>query len=449
MIMTGTGAGGGVDGFIGPAGSISDPTVPYPAAPPAGFTSHPEGFAGVIFGTPSGGGPTLSLYCIDILTLTYGGIGYNLGTWDASNVNNVGFVAYLLNHYYPTVPTEPASLGSNNERAAAVQASIWYFSDNYVLSTIDPLRPAVAAIVEDARTNGPLVQPPPPSLQIAPTTATGPIGTPLGPYTVTSPQGPAVVQATGAAMFSDAAGTTPLANGASVADGAQIWLQQAAIGTATLSATATAIVPSGNVYLYSGNFNGVNDAQRLILAQPSQLSTTVSVGAQFIDTGSLTVTKSIAGGGAGAQGDIHINVTCNQVALPEFVIPAGTTGTVTHTYDDIPTPATCTVTETVDGANPAVTVVTVNGSQTVTVPMDDIANNPVAAEPITDTYDTVTTTTTTTTSTVATTSTTAAATTTPTIEPTSEPNVLPPGNLPTTGGDDGPTIAGGFAAMKE
>ena len=52
-----------------------------------------------------------SLYCIDILTLTYGGVGYNLGTWDASNVNNVGFVAYLLNHYFPNVPTAPAARG--------------------------------------------------------------------------------------------------------------------------------------------------------------------------------------------------------------------------------------------------------------------------------------------------------------------------------------------------
>ena len=126
-------------------------------------------------------------------------------------------------------------------------------------------------------------------------------------------------------------------------------------------------MPSGNVYLYSGNLNGVTDAQRLILAQSNTLSTTVSVAAQFIDTGSLVVTKSIGGAGAGAQGEIRIAVTCNQTALADFVIPAGTTGTVTQTYDNIPTPATCTVTETVDGANPAVTVVTVNGSQTVDV----------------------------------------------------------------------------------
>jgi TQXA domain-containing protein len=148
MVMSGVSSGGAVDGWIGPAGSVSDPSVPYPA----GFTSHPEGFAGVILGSSTTGGGTLNLYCININTVTYDGIGYNRGTWAESNVHNVGYVAYLLNHYYPTVPTAPASLADANQKAAAVQAAIWYFSDNYVLTATDPLRPAVAAIVEDAWT---------------------------------------------------------------------------------------------------------------------------------------------------------------------------------------------------------------------------------------------------------------------------------------------------------
>jgi len=43
----------------------------------------------------------------------------------------------------------------------------------------------------------------------------------------------------------------------------------------------------------------------------------------------------------------------------------------------------------VDGANAAVTVVTANGSQTVDIPSDETADNPVDAQPITDTYDLV------------------------------------------------------------
>ena len=110
----------------------------------------------MIHGAPSGGGATLNLYCIDINTDTYGGIGYVLGTWDAGGVPNVGYVARLLNEYYPNTD-EPAALTDLNQKAAAVQAAIWFFSDRYVLSTSDPLRNAVVAIVDKVRSEGPLV----------------------------------------------------------------------------------------------------------------------------------------------------------------------------------------------------------------------------------------------------------------------------------------------------
>ena len=106
--------------------------------PPAGFSPLNEGFAGIIHAGPPGGGTELSLYCIDILTATYGGIGYKLGTWDATNVPNVGYVARLLNEYYPNT-TAPAGLSDLNQTAAAVQAAIWFFTDRYVLNTSDSL----------------------------------------------------------------------------------------------------------------------------------------------------------------------------------------------------------------------------------------------------------------------------------------------------------------------
>ena len=118
------------------------------------------------------GGATLNLYCIDINTDTWGGIGYALGTWDASNVPNVGYVARILNEYYPN--TDQPALANDNETAAAVQAAIWFFSDRYVLNTSDPLHDAVAAITAKIINEGPLVQPPPPSLTITPATVSGP-----------------------------------------------------------------------------------------------------------------------------------------------------------------------------------------------------------------------------------------------------------------------------------
>ena len=95
----------------------------YPTSnPTTGFTPKDEGFAGIIFGQPTDGSPTLSLYCFDLFTDTWPGIGYALGTWDAATVPNVGYVARILNEYYPFVP-EPARRTGQHHRAGGRRAS--------------------------------------------------------------------------------------------------------------------------------------------------------------------------------------------------------------------------------------------------------------------------------------------------------------------------------------
>ena len=146
LVMSGTGPGQAVSGFIATTGNTFDPvTTPIPRAtrPPASRPRTRASPASSI-ARPPDGGANLSLYCIDIKTDTYSGIGYVLGTWDAANVPNVGYVARLLNEYYPNT-TEPAALTDLNQRAAAVQAAIWYFTDRYVLNTSDSLHSTVAA----------------------------------------------------------------------------------------------------------------------------------------------------------------------------------------------------------------------------------------------------------------------------------------------------------------
>ena len=162
VTLSGLGPGQGVTGLIGPAGSVSNPGVAYPPST-AGFTPLNEGFAGVILASPG----NLQMYCINILTPTSIGYGYNLGTWDEANVNNVGFVALLLDQYYPN--TAQPAIGSPGvvdaaDQAAAVQAAIWYFSDNYVIAPSDPLAAAVTSIVNTVRVQPPLPAPTPPSL---------------------------------------------------------------------------------------------------------------------------------------------------------------------------------------------------------------------------------------------------------------------------------------------
>ena len=72
------------------------------------------------------------------------------------------------------------------------------------------------------------------------------------------------VSSIGANMYSDAAATHEIAQGAVVPNGQQIWLKSTGPSAAELDATAVATVPSGNVYLYTG---GATLAQKLILAQ--------------------------------------------------------------------------------------------------------------------------------------------------------------------------------------
>ncbi len=113
MTVTDWSPGQGVTGFIADSTNLFDPaTDSYPTSDPtttcSGFTSKNESFAGVIHGRPTGGGATLNLYCIDINTDTTTGIGYGLGNWDAGGVSpRVGYVARLLNEYYPHTD-EPA-----------------------------------------------------------------------------------------------------------------------------------------------------------------------------------------------------------------------------------------------------------------------------------------------------------------------------------------------------
>src|SRR6478735_7427624 len=69
MVMSGTGAGQGVTGFIADAGNSFDPAAEgYPTSNPMTEASaNTEGFAGIIYGRATDGSNTqLSLYCFEM-----------------------------------------------------------------------------------------------------------------------------------------------------------------------------------------------------------------------------------------------------------------------------------------------------------------------------------------------------------------------------------------------
>ncbi|WP_261163882.1 DUF5979 domain-containing protein [Microbacterium sp. Marseille-Q6965] len=390
LVMTGTAAGQGVAGGIAPAGSTFNPTAGYPADVPAGFEPLNEGFAGIIVAESETTGETLTMFCIDIRTLTYPGLGYENGTWDESNVPHVGYIARILAEYYPNTG-EPAGAPGDNARAAAVQAAIWFFSDSYVLAPTDPVRPFTEEIVAAVLQAGPLPEPSPPNLVVDPETASGPADAPLGPYTVTSdsetPGLQITVSADGGTMYADPDGTVPIDDGAAVPNNTQIWLlpSDGAGGEVTLNARGVASAASGNVYLYDGNTPGVNDAQRLILAQDAEVSTLATATAEFFQTGSLQVTKTIAGPAAGDQGAVTVHVSCDNGLEQDLTVaanaPAGQTSAL---IEDLPVGTVCAVTEPEDGSSEAVSVTTTIEGSPVTIAADEVAT--VA---VTNTYETV------------------------------------------------------------
>ena len=221
-----------------------------------------------------------------------------------------------------------------------------------MLNTSDPLRGEVVKIVDHIIAAGPVAEQPAPSLTITPSHVSGPAHKVLGPFTVTTNHPPATVTATGGSMFSDAAGTVPIANGRPVPSGQKIWVRSTGPTIAVLEATSKATVPTGNVYLYDGYTGGVSDAQHLILAKEGHLTSTVTGAAEFLAPGSLVVKKTIAGPAAGSQGRVVIEVDCDDgVTRPDFVIPAGApAGTTSKTYEPIAVGTKCTVTETSNGS---------------------------------------------------------------------------------------------------
>ncbi|PWC06051.1 thioester domain-containing protein, partial [Mycetocola zhujimingii] len=360
--VLGRGTGQTVQGFLPTTPTTQDPTAGYPTTNPTTGYSPESSWAGTIR-TASLSDPTLTaeMYCINIRVQTQNGVGYESGTWEESTIPNIGYVTYILNNYYPTT-NRPTGL-TNTQKAAAVQAAIWYFTDGFVLSTAPgPLRSAVAAIVQEAQTNGPVVEPPAPNVTITPTTAEAPVGGTGGPFVVEAENAAELTVSVpdGYALFADEAATIPVPNNSTVASGTSLWITSTATtaNDTTLSARAAVTVQRGQVYIYDGNDPDLTEAQHLILAQTTELEAVAQATHSFFTVGSLTVNKTFAGDAVGQQGPIQLLIDCGEDYRYTAEIPANTTATQTFTYPGIPEGNTCTVTEPTTGSTTTVEVTT-------------------------------------------------------------------------------------------
>lgn len=245
---------------------------PSPGYDTGGFTTVAAGFGGVILGATLAGS-TVSLYCVDHNTETSPGIGYDPGAWNLSNVPHLGYVLRILQHHYPATG-QPATAPTDNRRAAAVQAAIWFFTDRFVLATGDARFALTAQIVTAALAEGAVAEPHPSLSITGPTTAVP--GAVTGPFTVHGGAA-ATLRVNHAALYSDPQAMHPLSNDSLHPAGAAFWLRSPDRALAQITATATVRNPIGRAFLYAPadpDDPVPTVAQKLILALPADVRTT-------------------------------------------------------------------------------------------------------------------------------------------------------------------------------
>jgi hypothetical protein len=353
--LTGLGAGRSVSGFDPPAGF--NPLEGYPATIPTGSTSHAISYAGTLQITDPVTGRTGLTYCIDLNTDTEIGVHYVMGDWSEANVPNLGYVEYILKRYYPTTG-EPALAPNDSTRAAAVQAAIWFFSDNLILATDSPVRPYTEAIVADALAGGPDIEPAEPELTVTPEQMPAPAtGQIVGPFTVTA-AGPSTIRSQGVEVFTDRNGMNRLEDGDVVQPGARLWARSVSGEDPqgfVLERVVTALV--GTVLLYDGTNPSLEEAQKLVLAQETQLVARAGATLEPFAAGALEIVKHVHGTAAGHQGKIEVIVDCQAtypslnrrytLALPARARP----GAHRRLIAGVPADSVCTIIESANGAN--------------------------------------------------------------------------------------------------
>lgn len=268
LTVTGAGTGLTLNAFVGP-----ETFNPLGGYPPATFDPLANGFtpadnpvfAGTINATNTAG-VSVATYCVDLLTDTESGLSYNAAPWADAQIANLGFIARIVNDYFPQTG-EPSEAANNAQRAAAVQAAIWFFSDRVVIDNTSPVYPLASSIVSEVLAAGPATEPPVPLVINGPSTGTA--GTVIGPFTVQS-TGPFTVTASGGQLFADAAGTEPITNGSLLPAGTEFFLRVSSPASVQIQATGPAQALPGNtlVYLAADPDNPEPaEAQTLILAE--------------------------------------------------------------------------------------------------------------------------------------------------------------------------------------
>ena len=108
----------------------------------------------------------------------------------------------------------------------------------------------------------------------------------------------------------------------------------------------------------SGNDQSVSPGGRVVAVNMMDVYRRSLSPLPDVQSGSLKVTKTIAGPAAGQQGPVAMLVACGEpLSTYAFLIPAHTRhGSASRVFPDRPAGTRCTVTETTDGSTSTVAV---------------------------------------------------------------------------------------------
>ncbi len=284
------------------------------------------------------GGGMLQTYCVDIQNPTQKDAKYHETPWSGTSLGankDAGRVHWILQNSYPQV-NDLAALAkkagirgglTEQDAAAGTQVAIWRYSDGADVDAVDPQAERLADYLE--KSARPLAEPPA-SLTLDPPAVSGRPGERLGPVTVRTDAGGAMVTppvdaATDGVRLVDKKGA-PITT---VADGTQIFFdvpKDAAAGSTELGVQASTTVPVGRA------FASESRSQTQILAGSSESTVAATATATWAAEGpipTVTAERNCAEGGldvtAANKGDEPFTF---QLLDREYTVAPGKTRTV-------------------------------------------------------------------------------------------------------------------------
>ncbi len=215
-------------------------------------------------------------YCADLFTHIGIGDTIDLVPWTSTTVPaaNLPALAGIINNEFPHATAGFTLVGTDDEKGAAVQTAVWHYSSGYDLDVSPGANPA--NVIADYQTILGRVaalaypQQKPQSLTIDPSSVAGTINSNVGPYTVHSTVASVTLAVTGADLVDATGDPIP----ATIGDGGQFYLRSTSIGSATVTATATAPAGTGLFYLRTG-------LQRLIAPGQEPVALSATAAATF------------------------------------------------------------------------------------------------------------------------------------------------------------------------